>query len=116
MTTYYISCGYNGNHRSVDVTSKIVAEVNRLKADPSIIAAEVLRLEPDIDKDILEECVLAYSDDHSGIIRLVDNSIVQTASGGEPYRSVKESVRRAVCRLVTEACHRERMNVSVEVV
>lgn len=41
--------------------------------------------------------------------------IVQLASGGEPGRSTKEALRRAVCRLVMEHCHRNAMEVSISV-
>lgn len=101
----------------------MLGALDALQERPELIVAEVLRLEPHRDRDTLEEYAASYRKPVKDLTVRVDRDeerdnlpvIVQLASGGEPGRSVKESLRRAVCRLIMQHCHRNAMEVSISV-
>lgn len=123
MTQYDITVGYNSSHGPSEVGKVMLGVLDMLREKPELIAAEVLRVEPLIDRQILAECVLAYanSEQSKAVWVAYDESqdklpvIMQSASGGEPYRSVKQACRRAVCRLIMLHCHERLMEISIVV-
>ena len=123
MTSYRIEVGYNSAQDLPEVAEYMIGALDALQERPELIVAEVLRLEPTMDRETLEEYAASYRKPVNDLTVRVDEDaerqnlpiIVQLASGGEPGRSVKESLRRAVCRLVMEHCHRNTMEVSIHV-
>lgn len=123
MTSYRIKVGYNSAQDLPEVAEYMLGALDALQERPELIVAEVLRLEPQMDRETLEEYAASYRKPVNDLTVRVDEDaerqnlpiIVQLASGGEPGRSVKESLRRAVCRLVMEHCHRNAMEVSISV-
>lgn len=123
MTSYRIQVGYNSAQDLPEVGEYMLGALDALQDRPELIVAEVLRLEPQIDRETLEEYAESYRKPVEDLTVRVDHDeerdslpiIVQLASGGEPGRSVKEALRRAVCRLVMDHCHRNAMEVSISV-
>ncbi len=123
MTSYRIEVGYNSAQDLPEVAEYMLGALDALQERPELIVAEVLRLEPTMDSETLEEYAASYRKPVNDLTVRVDEDterdnlpiIVQLASGGEPGRSVKEALRRAVCRLVMEHCHRNAMEVSIHV-
>jgi len=123
MTSYRIEVGYNSAQDLPEVAEYMLGALDAIQERPELIVAEVLRLEPTMDRETLEEYAACYRKPVNDMTVRVDQDeerenlpiIVQLASGGEPGRSVKESLRRAVCRLVMEHCHRNAMEVSISV-
>jgi hypothetical protein len=119
MATYYrIQDGYNSCHFPDKVWDTIVEVVESIQENPQRIIDEVLRLETDADRELIEEVAECYrkpvQDLTITVVESVDGRwIGQLASGGELGRSAKESCRRAVCRLVLEEMHRRKMEVSI---
>ena len=123
MTSYRIEVGYNSAQATDEVGEYMLAALDALQESPQLIVTEVLRLEPHRDRELLEEYAASYRKPVEDLTVRVDHDqerdnlpvIVQLASGGEPGRSVKEALRRAVCRLVMDHCHRHAMEVSISV-
>jgi len=123
MTSYRIYVGYNSAHDLADVGEEMLLTLEELQADPSLIVKEVMRLEPHQKQEDVAEYAESYRKPVQDLTVIVERDaerenlpiIVQLASGGEPGRSLKESCRRAVCRLIMEHCHMNDMEVSVHV-
>ena len=90
-----------------------------LRQHPELIIAEVKRIEPDADHTQLVSCANMYKEEHVDDLAIrIDaekHEVVQLAGGGGAYRRTKEALRRAVCRLVMEHCHRNAMEISITV-
>lgn len=122
---YAISVGYNPSIPKEDVWSKMVEVVNELRINSQKIVDEVLRLEPDADKEMTKSVSEMYSpltDDEDLNIKVIVSDgkgrhsyIMQSASGGGQWRLVKESCRRAFCRLVLEEMHKNKMEINIDV-
>jgi hypothetical protein len=123
MTSYRIQVGYNSAQDLPEVGEYMLGALDALQEHPQLIVDEVLRLEPHRDRELLDEYAASYRKPVNDLTVRVDQDeerdnlpiIVQLASGGEPGRSTKEALRRAVCRLVMEHCHRNAMEVSISV-
>jgi hypothetical protein len=123
MTSYTIEVGYNSTHDRADVGRKILAVIADLQANPEKIGTEVLRIEPDRDAERLKDFTEMYRAPIQDLtLKVTEDSerenlpvVRQSASAGGESRDYKEACRRAVCRLVLDACHRERMEVSITV-
>lgn len=123
MTSYRIHVGYNSAQDPADVGEEMPRALADLQENPEKIVYEALRVEPHLDYRDLERYVENYRtpvEDLTVWVELDEDRenlpiIVQLASGGEPGRSVKESLRRAVCRLVMHHCHKNAMEVSIHV-
>lgn len=121
MTSYRIQVGYNSAQDLPEVGEYMIGALDALQESPELIVAEVLRMEPQRDRELLEEYAASYLKPVGDLTVRVDHDeergglpiIVQIASGGEPGRSTKEALRRAVCRLVMDQCHRNAMEVSI---
>jgi hypothetical protein len=116
MTGYHIEVGYNSGSFKVEVADKLREVVKTICAKPETILAEVKRIEGcDIPEEYAESYREPWKDATVSFIDGEDFQVMQLASGGGESRDYKESMRRAFCRLVLEAMHRERMEVSVVV-
>jgi hypothetical protein len=123
VSCYRIQVGYNAQHQADEVWGEIKNAVDAIQADPSRIVCEVFRLEPNANRELIEEVSSLYRkpviDQTIQIVELgIDKHerwIGQTASGSDPGRDAKESCRRAVCRLVMEELHRKKMEVDIVV-
>jgi hypothetical protein len=121
MTGYTIEVGYNSVHDRAEVGRKILSVIADLQANPEKIAAEVLRIEPHRSAERLKDFTEMYRAPVEDLtIRVREDTerenlpiVTQSASGGGESRDYKEACRRAVCRLVLDACHREQMEVNV---
>jgi hypothetical protein len=119
MATYYrIEDGYNSGNDRDEVWDTIKQVVDEIQGNTQRIIDEVFRLEPDADRELIEEVAGCYRKPVQDLtIKVVEGEdgrwIGQSASGGEPGRDAKESCRRAVCRLVLEEMHRRKMEVNI---
>jgi hypothetical protein len=138
VTGYYLSIGYNSSHGGAQAEiafDRLVEQFEAVLAAPNVIVDEVLRLET----SFVRERVLEYAEWYTHPDRKADQDcsyriyrkpqdlgttvdpeefepyIAQYASGGGTSRTLKESVRRAVCRLVIEGMHRRHTEVNFEV-
>ncbi len=119
MTGYHIEVGYNSVHSKDEVAEKLREVAKAICAKPETILAEVKRVE---GRDIPESYAESYREPwQDATIKIIEASadrpmqVMQLASGGGESRDYKEAMRRAFCRLVLEAMHREQMEVSVVV-
>ena len=116
-TGYCIRQGYNSCHQSDEVESKLRDVVREICSNPERITAEVKRVEGrDVPKPFAEsyrepwqDSTIQFVDDERGL------GLIQMASGGGDDRNNKESMRRAVCRMVMERMHAAGMEVSIVV-
>ena len=123
MTSYTIHVGYNSSRDNVEVAERMLAALEYLQDHPQRIAVEALRVEPYLNINTLTDYAESYRKPVTDLTVVVQPdkernnlpTIYQAASGGEPGRSAKEALRRAVCRLVMEYCHRNGMEVSISV-
>jgi hypothetical protein len=119
MATYYrIEDGYNSGNDRNEVWETIKQVVDAIQDNTQRIIDEVFRLEPDANRELIEEVAGCYRKPVQDLtIKVVEGEdgrwIGQSASGGEPGRDAKESCRRAVCRLVLEEMHRRKMEVNI---
>jgi len=119
MATYYrIEDGYNSGNDRDEVWDTIKQVVDAIQNNTQRIIDEVFRLEPDADRELIEEVAGCYRKPVQDLtIKVVEGEdgrwIGQSASGGKPGRDAKESCRRAVCRLVLEDMHRRKMEVNI---
>lgn len=131
MTGYYLELGYNsalGAPQTKNAWTTLKAVFQNVISNPDRVLAEVLRLEPAAGPQSIREMAEWYTaaerddltfkvvektdpDEHEAPVQ----HIYQYASGGGPDRYTKESVRRAVCRLVIEDMHRLKIEVNLRV-
>lgn len=120
-TSYIIRVGYNSTYSKEEVGRKLVSVIDDLTRYPDKIVAEVWRVDGRPHKETIRGYTESYrqpiSDQTLKIVEDADGlpEVVQIASGGGTSRTLKEACRRAVCRLVLEAMHREGMEVSIVV-
>jgi hypothetical protein len=116
MTGYHIEVGYNSVHSKEEVGKKLREVVKSICAKPEIITAELKRVE---GREIPDSYAESYREPwQDATIKIIEGErlqVMQLASGGGESRDHKEAMRRAFCRLVIEAMHREQMEVSVYV-
>lgn len=127
MTGYYLETGYNSASTRDDVWTRLKAITEDLCTDPARIAQEVSRLEPSLAESEVRDYAEAYRLRQDLTIKIVEEPpphvdpaefqpyVQQLASGGGTARKLKEACRRAFCRLVIEAMHRERLEVTMRV-
>lgn len=120
MTGYTITLGYSSVFKPEETWPKLRAAVLDLMAHPDKIGAEVLRVEPQRDPERLKDFTAMYAPPIEDLtLKIIEDEsaarIYQSASGGGDSRDYKEACRRAVCRLVMEAAHREQIEVNVSV-
>jgi hypothetical protein len=122
---YYIELGNMSGHSfkgSLDEAwGRLVAAVAELRESSMAIVDEVRRLNPDAKASALTPHAVAYSSlNKTAELRIIDEpegderkrQIVQYAGGDRP---TKELVRRAFCRLLIDAMHREGIEVEMTV-
>lgn len=125
MTSYHIEVGYNSTHSKPAVGRRLIEVVEDLQALPEKIGAEVIRIEPNLNpvrlRDFTEsyripvqDLTLKISEDCERENLPVVTQLASSGSGGDT-REYKEACRRAVCRLVLEAMHREGMEINISV-
>lgn len=120
MTGYHIEVGYNSCFSKGEVAEKLCHVVQSICAKPETILAEIKRVE---GKDVPPEYAESYHEPwQDATVKIIKDEegdglqVMQLASGGGESRDYKESMRRAFCRMVLEAMHREQMGeVSVVV-
>jgi hypothetical protein len=141
VTGYYLELGYNaalGLPQQEHAWNTLLAIFNNIIAAPDRIVAEVTRLEPlanpttireiaewytHPDRKDTEDCTYRIHDKPDFVAPLDSKLdpvpfkpfIAQNASSGNGNRGAKESVRRAVCRLVIEDMHRLKLEVNLRV-
>lgn len=118
MTGYTLTAGYQSGGNKADAWQRLKQTALRLCETPDAIAAEVERLEPGrYSGEERAEYAAAYALRQDLTITFRDDpddpAIHQSASGGGRGRELKEAMRRAFCRLVIEAMHRERIEVNM---
>jgi len=127
MMSWHITLGYNSQGQDENEAWKKLKAIARDIADhPDAIEAEANRVDPATCEDD-ECCVLGYAQNYADPIQTEiggpgqghplticekDRQIIQWASTG---CDVKYSVRRAFIRLLMEAAHRERIEISIHV-
>jgi len=121
MTGYTITVGYNSGHSREDVGRELLAFIEALRSSPQTLINEVERLEPGLaGPELLAEYAASYGPESTDLTLRIDTAdglpvIRQSASGGGQSRDLKEAFRRAFCRLVMEAMHKLRMEISINV-
>lgn len=120
VTQYSIEVGYNSGNTCDEVWDALKQVVIAIQDEPQRIIDEVLRLEPTTDLQRLKEFAVCYCRPVEDLtIKVIEDEtgqyISQFASGGGDDRRMKESCRRAFCRLVLEDMHRKRMEVNIVV-
>ena len=119
-TSYAIEVGYNSCKQRSEVWESLKNAVAKIQANPQQLFAEVLKFEPDANLQQIEEVIARYEAPVTDLtLKLVEKedhqAVVQLASGGDPYRTAKESCRRAFCRLILYEMHRQKMEVNIVV-
>ena len=118
-TSYVLQVGYPSMFDRSEMAEKLIEIVEAIQANPQMIVDEAIRLEPDRDVELLREYSIRYVPPVADLTLTSEVDEIglpifrQLASGGGESRDVKESLRRAFCRLVIEAMHRARMEVSL---
>jgi len=123
MTSYHIEVGYNSSHGKDEAGKRLLKVVAELQAEPTRISQEVHRLRPDLTAAQLSPFIESYRAPISDLTLYINTTdeglprVNQVASSGNGPRSreLKEECRRAFCRLVIEAMHREGMEVNLSV-
>ena len=114
-TGYHIEAGYNSGCSREVVEEQLLAEVDSICDNPEQILCEVERVEKLKPSDEYADCYRKPWSDCT--IKILNDghkiSVMQMASGGGDERGIKESMRRAFCRLVLERMHRNQMEVNV---
>lgn len=126
-TSYYIELGYNGGFSSQldrdEQWEVLKSAVLEIREHPERIWDEARAFgapEEDDDGETLESYCERYRPPATDQTIYVEDTadrryVVQMASGGEPARLMKEHVRRAFCRLVIYAMHRQSIEVNLTV-
>lgn len=118
-TGYTLQVGYLSAGNREEAWREMKAITAALRADPSAITREVLRLESGHTSESLDDYAEAYRLDSDATITIHEAigdrpaCIHQMASGGGESRDIKEAMRRAFCRLVIEAMHRKGIEVTM---
>jgi len=124
VTGYYIRLGYNSGYSSEyskeQYEEQLLTSINELCIHTHRVVSEVLRLEPTWDSSLLEQYTKSYGEKKDLTLTIARDEegelvINQCASGGEVARKIKESLRRAFCRLIMEEMHKKGIEVSVTV-
>lgn len=124
MTGYYISVGYNSSFSADEVWDEFKRVGQEIANKPDAICLEASRVD-DFGMAELKEYGEAFVQEQEDLtIRFKDADpndedsepqIVMYASGGDPSRSLKESVRRAYIRLVLQEMHSKQMEINIQV-
>jgi hypothetical protein len=116
MTSYSIEIGYNSTFKKEEVLPVLQSVVKHLQDKPYLIAEEVMRIEPNLSKERVLEYAESYQEPVQDLtIRWEESEVRMLASGAGESRDIKEALRRAFCRLVLEAMHREKMEINIHV-
>jgi hypothetical protein len=116
VTSYKLTDGYSGDFDRDEIWTELLAVVDLVREDTNRIVNEALRIEPRANKRKLQELAMYYKKPAIDLtIQIRENEeyrgVFQLATGG----GLKESVRRAFCRLVIEEMHKRKMEVSLVV-
>lgn len=125
-TGYRVEVGYNSSWHRDDAWERLKAEAQRVRSDGQAILAEARRVEAlrvdEFSAEVLGEYVAAYAADADLTLTIHESAsederpcIRQLASGGGESRDIKELLRRAFCRLLIAAMHREGIEVNLVV-
>jgi hypothetical protein len=120
VTQYRIEVGYNSSKDRDEVWEALKQVVIAIQDQPQRIIDEVLRIEPTANLERLKEFAVCYCRPVEDLtIKVIEDEtgryISQLASGGGSARDMKESCRRAFCRLVLEDMHRKKMEIKIVV-
>lgn len=118
MTGYHIRCSYNSSFKLKEMNSKLEIVINDICANPERIADEVKRVEGrEVPGRFIDPYRQPWPDLTIKTMKDCDGrlTVMQMASGGGEDRQIKESMRRAVCRMVMERMHASGMEVSISV-
>lgn len=124
MTGYHISIGYqsgsSSRHDRDSAWRELLATVAKLREQPQRITQEAKRLDSGLLLPDLLECAETHRAASEGCaVQIVErgdgDEVMLLASGGEPGRACKESVRRAFCRLVIEEMHSKGIEINLTV-
>lgn len=115
VTGYTIEIGYLSAGAKEQAWGRLRAVALDICEHPERITDEVFRLEPANVREVVSEYAQSYKDRVDLTIHFYNDEhcIRQLASGGGESRDLKEACRRAMCRLLLEAMHRERIELSI---
>jgi hypothetical protein len=115
MTSFHLVPGYAFSEKQGCTVSDILHVIKNI----SLVQLREKCLDYGISEDCVDEYVKSYvkipSDDLT-IHVVEDKEIVQSASGGDPCRSIKEQVRKALAILVLDECYKKGWSVSFDIV
>lgn len=120
-TLYSITAGYNSAFKREEVEDALREEVLKICENPAQIRFEVERLEGALPPEEYDDGYrLPWSDMTITFREAIPSddlpfAVHQSASGGGNERDVKESMRRAMCRLVLAAMHHRAMEINITV-
>ena len=110
MTGFSLTPGYPFSNCNVCDVSDILEVAKSI----SLLQLRKKAIEYGVSKEFIDEYVASYrkipSDDLT--IQLISECILQTASGINPSRDIKEKMRRAFGILVLDECYRRGWSVS----
>ncbi len=126
MTSYTIKVGYNSNYNNEEVWEYLHKIGLQIADNPSLIADEAHRFDS-LNKKELTEYAESFKTRKDLTIQFktepneyenkedFEPHIYMMASGGGHARLLKESVRRAYCRLVLVEMHKQQMEIDISV-
>jgi hypothetical protein len=114
VTSYKLTDGYSGDFDRDEIWQELLVVVDVVREDTNRIVSEVLRVEPKANKKKIQELAMYYKKPAIDLtIQIRENEecreVLQLATGG----GLKESVRRAFCRIVIDEMHKRKMEVSL---
>lgn len=114
MTSFHLVPGYAFSEKQGCTISDILHVIENI----SLVQLREKCLDYGISEDCVDEYVKSYVKIPSGdlTIRVEDEVIVQFASGGNPCRTIKEQVRKALAILVLDECYKRGWSVSFSIV
>ena len=120
VTSYTIEVGYNSNKDRSESELALRSCVEHICHRPECILDEVERIEGVRPSDVFAEVYRLPWQDLTIRFRYATTpderfAVCQCASGGSESRDSKESMRRAMIRLVMEEMHRQKIEISVYV-
>ncbi len=123
MTGYKIAVGYNSEFAASEVWETLKTVGLEIANNPEVIACEAAYYDGDYLFAELREVSERFKVRDDLTIRFFEGSkenefrphILMYASGGGRYRLIKESTRRAYCRLVLKEMHKRKMEIDIYV-
>lgn len=117
-TGYYITIGYNSSKSRNEAEAALLQAVEEICATPEKILIEAHRVEGvQVPQEYADNYRHPWSDLTIKVFKAEDGlNVMQMASGGGVERDYKETMRRAFCRLLIAAMHRQKCEVNLCVV